>query len=112
MQGHSDPVYCSMWTANKTGTEMMTSSEDGAVKWWDIRNMEAPVTMIDISGLDPDQQVSSCMMEYEPNIPSRCHHTLLDLNVNNSSQIYDWLNAWNCALLFKKGKRWKGCCFE
>ena len=50
---------------------MMTSSEDGAVKWWDIRNMEAPVSRIDISGLDPDQQTSPCMMEYEPTIPSR-----------------------------------------
>ena len=68
---HSEPVYCSMWTASKTGTEMMTTSEDGAVKWWDIRNMEAPVSMIDITGLDPGQHVSPCMMEYEPTIPSR-----------------------------------------
>ena len=68
---HSEPVHCSMWTASKTGTEMMTSSEDGQVKWWDIRNMEDPISKIDLTGMDPAQQMSSCMMEYEPTIPSR-----------------------------------------
>ena len=48
---HTEPVYCSKWTASKTGMEMMTSSEDGEVKWWDVRRLEAPLTQLDLASI-------------------------------------------------------------
>ena len=52
---HSEPVYKTIWTASKSGTELMTGASDGLVRkveqnlnievkpvyrWWDIRNFE------------------------------------------------------------------------
>ena len=48
---HTEPVYCSKWTASKTGMEMMTSSEDGEVKWWDVRKLEAPLAQLDLASI-------------------------------------------------------------
>ena len=48
---HTEPVYCSKWTASKTGMEMMTSSEDGEVKWWDVRRLHAPLTQLDLASI-------------------------------------------------------------
>ena len=48
---HTEPVYCSKWTASKTGMEMMTSSEDGEVKWWDVRRLEAPLAQLDLASI-------------------------------------------------------------
>ena len=49
-QSHNDPVYCCIWTASKTGTEVMTSSEDGMVMWWDVRQFDQPTSIIDVQG--------------------------------------------------------------
>ena len=35
---HSEPVYKTLWTASKSGSEIMTGGSDGRVRWWDIRN--------------------------------------------------------------------------
>ena len=79
----------------------MTTSEDGAVKWWDIRNMEAPVSMIDITGLDPGQHVSPCMMEYEPTIPSRL--LLINspdiTNQRDNFTVYTIIKSWRVVQL-------------
>lgn len=37
---HTEPVYKTIWTASKSGSEIMTGGSDGLVKWWDIRNFE------------------------------------------------------------------------
>ena len=34
---HDDPVYGVIWINSKTNSELMTSSADGTVKFWDIR---------------------------------------------------------------------------
>ena len=68
---HTEPVYSIMWTASKTGTELMTSTEDGLVKWWDIRRMSAPSCQIDLGNCNTRENFSCTKIEYEPTIPSR-----------------------------------------
>jgi dynein intermediate chain 2 len=36
-KSHSDPVTHLSWLSMKTGTELITSSTDGRVLWWDTR---------------------------------------------------------------------------
>ena len=31
---HTEPVYSTVWTASKTGTELMTGSSEGTVCWY------------------------------------------------------------------------------
>ena len=38
---HKDAVYTARWVG-KTGTEFFTGSQDGYMKWWDIRNFSMP----------------------------------------------------------------------
>ena len=68
---HTEPIYSIMWTASKTGTELMTSTEDGLVKWWDIRRMSAPSCQIDLGNCNTRENFSCTKIEYEPTIPSR-----------------------------------------
>lgn len=37
-----DPVYEVAWLQGKTGTEAMTASSDGTVRWWDTRKLAEP----------------------------------------------------------------------
>ena len=68
---HTEPVYSITWTASKTGTELMSSTEDGLVKWWDVRRMSAPTGQIDLRNCHSEQTFSVTKIEYEPTIPSR-----------------------------------------
>ena len=45
---HDDPVYCCLWTASKTGSELMSCSEDSLVKWWDVRNLSQPTSVVNV----------------------------------------------------------------
>lgn len=36
-KSHSDPITHLSWLSMKTGTELITSSTDGFVYWWDTR---------------------------------------------------------------------------
>lgn len=40
---HRDPVYNLSWIQSKTGTELMSTSTDGLVLWWDVRKLGEPV---------------------------------------------------------------------
>ena len=39
---HKEAIFAFNWLG-KTGAELFTGSEDGFVKWWDIRNISKPV---------------------------------------------------------------------
>ena len=39
---HYDPVYDLVWLSSKTGSEFVTTSTDGKILWWDLRNLVAP----------------------------------------------------------------------
>ena len=55
---HSEPVYKTIWTASKTGSELMTGGADGVVRWWDIRNFSQAKEefIVDVENQDPKSQ--------------------------------------------------------
>lgn len=68
-EGHRDPVYGLRWVG-KSGHEFLTGSQDGLVKWWDIRNFGKSFReflVVSEGGVLGDG-VSS--MTYEQTIPS------------------------------------------
>ena len=94
---HSEPVFKTIWTSSKTGSEFFTASSDGLVKyflkifpllvnsccqvlWWDIRKF---VKSVDKLILDPYQEDNVSLegatesaqgastLEYEWTIPSK-----------------------------------------
>ena len=52
---HTEPVYKTIWTASKSGSEIMTGGADGLVSWWDIRNFEKAKEefVVDVDNKDP-----------------------------------------------------------
>jgi dynein intermediate chain 2 len=41
-KSHHDPVYDIYWpTVAKTGTECVSTSTDGRLLWWDMKNLDA-----------------------------------------------------------------------
>jgi dynein intermediate chain 2, axonemal len=46
-KSHSDPITHLSWLSMKTGTELITSSTDGRVFWWDTRQMaKGPIDIL------------------------------------------------------------------
>ena len=71
---HNDVVYTIRWIG-KTGTELFTGSEDGYMKWWDIRNISKPtkeflVTLED-GETNPEKSEGVNCLSFEPTIPSK-----------------------------------------
>ena len=68
-----------IWTASKTGTELMSGGSEGYVKWWDTRNLANPRDQMLVdpenkdpeSGGEPDRALSVSCLEYEPTIPAK-----------------------------------------
>ena len=52
---HTEPVYKTIWTASKSGSEIMTGGSDGLVRWWDIRKFEKSKEelIVDVENKDP-----------------------------------------------------------
>lgn len=68
---HLDPVTKLYWLGSKTGNELMTSSTDGKVLWWDTRKFnEGPVDTVNLteivnSGDDKfERNVGATALEY------------------------------------------------
>ncbi|XP_072947540.1 dynein axonemal intermediate chain 2 [Epargyreus clarus] len=75
---HRDLARNVLFINSKTGAEFFSSSPDGVVKWWDIRNMSEPTDsmIIDLVKLPSDTQsidnaLGISALEYEPTIPTR-----------------------------------------
>ena len=71
---HRDAVYGIKWVG-KTGSEFLTGSQDGLVKWWDIRKFERPTRQFIVSCDEGEDDVSkadaiSCL-SFEQTIPSK-----------------------------------------
>ena len=71
---HSDAVYGIKWVG-KSGVEFLTGSQDGLVKWWDVRNFVRPTRQFVVTCQEGDQQVEradslSCL-SFEQTIPSK-----------------------------------------
>lgn len=49
-KSHQDPITHLLWLSSKTGTELVTSSTDGKVLWWDTRKFtDGPVESLQIT---------------------------------------------------------------
>lgn len=46
---HHEPVVDVAWLSSKGGSEFVSCSTDGSVKWWDIRNLEKPTDELKIA---------------------------------------------------------------
>ncbi|XP_045483945.1 dynein axonemal intermediate chain 2 [Pieris rapae] len=75
---HRDLVRNVLFVHSKTGAEFFSSSPDGVVKWWDIRNMNEPTDsmIIDLVRLASETQsinkaLGISALEYESTIPTR-----------------------------------------
>ena len=67
-------MYGIKWVG-KTGSEFLTGSQDGLVKWWDIRKFERPTRQFIVSCDEGEDDVSkadaiSCL-SFEQTIPSK-----------------------------------------
>ncbi|CAK1556188.1 unnamed protein product [Leptosia nina] len=75
---HRDLVRNVLFVHSKTGSEFISSSPDGVVKWWDIRSMNEPTDsmIIDLVKLPSETQsidraLGISALEYESTIPTR-----------------------------------------
>ena len=70
---HTEPVYKTIWTASKSGSEIMTGGSDGLVRWWDIRNFEKAKEelIVDIENKDPKSSgINTCSTIDKLDIPN------------------------------------------
>ena len=71
---HADAVYTFRWIG-KTGTEFFTGSEDGYMKWWDIRNIKKAtrefLVVVDEDETDPEKAEGINSLSFESTIPSK-----------------------------------------
>ena len=71
---HKDAVYTARWVG-KTGTEFFTGSQDGYMKWWDIRNFSMPTREFLVAREDdetnPENGEGVNCLSFEPTIPSK-----------------------------------------
>ena len=63
---HTGPVNCVVWTVTNSGNEVMSGSEDGTVRWWDVRNMAVATDCLTVG---PGHGVTC--LEYDSTIPMR-----------------------------------------
>ena len=71
---HRDAVYGIKWVG-KSGVEFLTGSQDGLVKWWDVRKFVSPTRQFVVSCQEGEQELEradalSCL-SFEQTIPSK-----------------------------------------
>ncbi|XP_023946165.2 dynein intermediate chain 3, ciliary [Bicyclus anynana] len=75
---HRDLASNVLFINSKSGAEFFSSSPDGVVKWWDIRNISEPTDSMIIDPVKTNNDTQSVenalgisALEYEPTIPTR-----------------------------------------
>ena len=70
-KSHHDPIYDVYWCAGKTGTELVTTSTDGRILWWDMKNLDAGPTeellleeSFEIDGVKVPKVLGGTSLEY------------------------------------------------
>jgi len=70
-KSHHDPIYDIYWCAGKTGTELVTTSTDGRLLWWDMKMLEKGPTAelkleetFDIDGQQVTKVLGGTSLEY------------------------------------------------
>lgn len=62
--GHRAPVHSFAWTQSKTGTELMSTSTDGLVHWWDLRRLVEPLESLVLHERGSDAVLGGLVVEY------------------------------------------------
>ena len=70
-KSHFDPVTDLVWLSTKTQSEFVTTSTDGRMYWWDIRNLTEPTDQLVLNeGMSPDGKtervVGGTRIEFNP----------------------------------------------
>ncbi|KAK9846621.1 hypothetical protein WJX81_007768 [Elliptochloris bilobata] len=63
---HRDPVYELAWLQGKTGTEAMTASSDGYVRWWDTRKLAEPTEALALRERGSEALMGASALAYSP----------------------------------------------
>ena len=66
---HRDAVHDFAWTQSKTGSELMSTSTDGSVLWWDLRRLGEPLealTLRERGGGEAAAVLGGMCVEYSP----------------------------------------------
>lgn len=66
-ESHSDPITHIHWIQSKTGSEFVTTSTDGRVKWWDIRKFDSYVEELELREPTADGKeslIGATVLEY------------------------------------------------
>lgn len=64
---HYEPIKDLMWLSSKGGNEFLTTSTDGSIKWWDIRNFSQTTDLIQIKETQNDNKnliIGGTCLEY------------------------------------------------
>lgn len=70
-RSHHDVVHDFAWTQSKTGSELMSTSTDGSVLWWDLRKLGEPLealTLRERGGGDAQPVLGGMCVEYSPQV--------------------------------------------
>eukprot|EP00887_Chlorella_sp_A99_P007769 scaffold20.g7769.t1 len=63
-RSHRDPVHAFAWTQSKTGTELMSTSTDGLVLWWDLRRLGEPLESLVLRERGGEAVLGGMCLEY------------------------------------------------
>lgn len=61
---HRDPVHDFRWTQSKAGTELMSTSTDGLVLWWDLRRLSEPLESLVLKERGGEVVLGGMSIEY------------------------------------------------
>ena len=63
-KSHHDPVYDIVWLHSKTGNELVSTSTDGRVNWWDMRKLDSPSDTMMLFNVDGEKKLGGTRLEY------------------------------------------------
>ncbi|PSC71021.1 dynein intermediate chain axonemal isoform B [Micractinium conductrix] len=64
---HRDAVHSFAWTQSKTGSELMSTSTDGTVLWWDLRRLGGePLESLTLRERGGEAVLGGMVVEYSP----------------------------------------------
>jgi dynein intermediate chain 2 len=63
---HHTPVHDFAWVQSKTGSELLSTSTDGNVLWWDLRRLGEPLEQLTLKERGSEAVLGGTCVEYSP----------------------------------------------
>ena len=63
---HHAPLHDFAWTQSKAGSELMSTSTDGSVAWWDLRKLGEPLERLTLRERGGEAVLGGMCLEYSP----------------------------------------------